>query len=174
MTSIRRLLPALLAMLLAGCGAAAPTSAGTAPVSPSPSVVATPSGLRPSEGFAVDQITLSDGQRHVDVPVFVADSFQLRRRGLMEREQLPADAGMLFVFDEPTDGGFWMKNTLIPLSIAFIGADRQVLEVADMVPCDADPCPVQRPKVEYRYALEVNRGFFDQHGITSGWMLREV
>ena len=73
--------------------------------------------------------------------VDVADTPEERREGLMGVEDLPADEGMAFVFDEPVSSTFWMKDTLIPLSIAFVGEDDRVIGVLDMQPCEADPCP---------------------------------
>lgn len=103
------------------------------------------------------------------MPVWVADTRALRQRGLMGRESLPPDAGMVFVFEEDTGGGFWMKDTLIPLSIAFLDDSGQIVDILDMEPCQADPCPVYTPDATYRYALEANEGFFEDHGITTDW-----
>lgn len=89
----------------------------------------------------------------------------------MGRESLPARGGMLFVFPDDTDGGFWMKDTLIPLSIAFADADGTILAILDMEPCRAEPCERYRPGVAYRYALEVNQGLFDEVGAEQGWRL---
>lgn len=90
----------------------------------------------------------------------------------MFRRQLGRNAGMLFVFEAPSTGGFWMKNTTIPLSIAYLrstGTDSyEVLEILDMVPCRADPCPSYPPKEAYDAALEVNRGWYADHGVRVG------
>ena len=151
--------------------AATPSEPAPSPseVAPSSESVSSPGPLQPSEGFDTATISLSSGGDRISMPVWVADQPHLRQRGLMDRSSLPADAGMLFVFQQPTDGGFWMKNTLIPLSIAFIGEDGRVLETLDMQPCEADPCQVYAPGSTYRYALEANLGFFDRHGVGAGW-----
>ena len=65
----------------------------------------------------------------------------------MNRETLPADAGMAFVYPEDVRGAFWMKDTLIPLSIAFYSGDGRILKILDMEPCKADPCPLYDPGV---------------------------
>ena len=65
----------------------------------------------------------------------------------MGRTTLPADAGMVFVFSEDSPRPFWMKDTLIPLSIAFYAGDGRILRILDMEPCDADPCPLYDPEV---------------------------
>ena len=145
------LLAALL--LLAGCGGGGGDErAGE----PSP----------PEESGPQVVIATDDGE--VTVPVEVADSDAERERGLMNRESLDVDAGMIFLFQEDSTGGFWMKNTLIPLSIAFVGADGEILRILDMEPCPADPCPVYDPGVAYRSALEVNEGAFDEWGVEEG------
>lgn len=94
-----------------------------------------------------------------------------RQQGLMDRESLEADAGMLFLFAEPNTSGFWMKNTLIPLSIAFMRRDGdrfEVVAVLDMQPCEQDPCRIYEPGATYDAALEVNLGWFGDHGVEVG------
>ncbi len=104
--------------------------------------------------------------------VEVADSPDEREVGLMNRESLPRDSGMIFLFESDSSGGFWMKNTLIPLSIAFADAGGTILRILDMEPCEADPCQIYDPGVFYRSALEVNRGAFDRLGVEEGDRLR--
>lgn len=130
-----------------------------------------PTALRPSEGFDVSEVVFTDGDERITMPVLVADDQSLRSTGLMHRADLPDDAGMLFVFDAPTTGAFWMKNTLLPLSIAFVGQDGTVQEVLAMEPCTADPCPRYAPADPYVRAVEANQGYFAAHGITAGWSL---
>ncbi len=90
----------------------------------------------------------------------------------MGRTSLPADEGMLFTWHQDRSGAFWMKDTLIPLSIAFYGADGRILRILDMTPCREDPCDLYDPGVAYRGALEVNRGAFGRLGISAGDRLR--
>lgn len=120
------------------------------------------------EGPNGPAVTIDTGTEEVRVSVEVADDDGERRRGLMFRESLPEDAGMVFVFEGDESGGFWMKDTLIPLSIAFYDADGRILRILDMEPCRADPCQVYDPGVEYRGALEVNRGAFRRWGVEAG------
>ena len=75
---------------------------------------------------------------------------------------------MLFVFEEDVDFGFWMKNTLIPLSIAFADAGGEIVRILDMEPCEADPCTAYEPEATYRTALEVNQGAFADWGVAEG------
>ena len=77
-----------------------------------------------------------------------------RSVGLMNRRRAPAD-GMLFVFHRDTTGAFWMKNTLVPLTIVFFDRNGNRVRKLTMVPCKADPCPVYEPGRRYRFALEL-------------------
>jgi uncharacterized protein len=118
------------------------------------------------------RVLIETDEGEVEVAVEVADDDEERQVGLMNRESLPADAGMLFVFQEDSSGGFWMKNTLIPLSIAFADSNGEILRILDMEPCEADPCEIYDPGVFYRSALEVNQGAFDRLGVEEGDRLR--
>ena len=118
------------------------------------------------------EAALLHGNQEKTISVEIADTPAEREQGLMGRETLPAEAGMVFVFPEDHRGAFWMKDTLIPLSIAFYSADGRILKILDMEPCDADPCPLYDPGVAYRGALEVNKGAFAGRGITMGDRLR--
>jgi uncharacterized membrane protein (UPF0127 family) len=111
---------------------------------------------------------IETGTARIELEVEIADSEDERRRGLMNRDSLPERAGMLFVHEGDTEAGFWMKDTLVPLSIAFIDADGRILEILDMAPCRADPCPLYRSGVRYRLALEVNQGAFARWGVGVG------
>jgi hypothetical protein len=105
----------------------------------------------------------------VRVDVEQADSPAERQRGLMGRTSLAADEGMLFLFEEgPTTSEFWMKDTLIPLSIAFWNVDGLIVGIRDMDPCTEDPCPTYGSPEPYVGALEVNVGFFAEQGVTTG------
>ena len=94
--------------------------------------------------------------------VAVADDPAERARGLMEVEDLGDVQGMLFVFPEDSTAGFWMKDTLIPLDIAFFAADGSPVGLPSaMLPCRTAPiCPTHRPEGPYRFALEVPAGGF--------------
>lgn len=105
-----------------------------------------------------------------DAPLYVeiADSPGERSRGLMGVESMPANEGMAFIFDEPVLSPFWMKDTLFPLSIAFVDQENRVIGVRDMQPCEADPCPTYGVDEPYVLAIEANLGWFDDHGIGAG------
>jgi len=95
----------------------------------------------------------------------VAYDFESRGRGLMFRESLEPNRGMLFVFDEAGEHWMWMKNTLIPLSVAFIAGDGTIVNIADMKPRDETTHCARRP---VPYALEMERGWFAARGIRAG------
>lgn len=112
-------------------------------------------------------MVLGHGASAVTIHAEVASSAEQRSTGLMNRRTLAADEGMLFLFRGPVRVGFYMKNTLIPLDIAFIAAGV-VREVRSMEPCPADPCPVTRAGVSFEQALEVPAGTFAPRGIGPG------
>ena len=84
----------------------------------------------------------------------LATTPEQRTVGLMHRRRAPAD-GMLFVFRRDTSGGFWMKNTLVPLTIVFFDARGKRVRRLSMTPCRRDPCPIYEPGRRYRFALEL-------------------
>jgi uncharacterized membrane protein (UPF0127 family) len=104
----------------------------------------------------------------VTVRLEVAADPASRARGLMEREQVPPGTGMVFLYPADVAEAFWMKNTLVPLSIAFVAADGRVVSVAEMTPCKADPCPSYAPAGPYRYAVELAAGSFGAAGVGPG------
>lgn len=110
--------------------------------------------------------------RTVAIQVEIAHTGAARQKGLMGRTELGADSGMAFLFDQPSTGGFWMKDTLIPLDIAFWMPGGQITDILHMTPCKSDPCRLYVPTRPYVGAVEVNRGFFDQHGIGAGDTVR--
>ncbi len=97
--------------------------------------------------------------------VEIAQTSDERAQGLMNRDSLPDDHGMLFVFDRDQRLSFWMKDTSIPLSIAYIARDGTIREIHDMEPFSLEPVRSTR---SVRYALEVNRGAFEEAGIEIG------
>ena len=107
------------------------------------------------------QLSVGSGTLEVEV----AATKTQRAQGLMHRTAMPDSRGMLFVYPEPAYFCLWMKNTRIPLSVAFIDAQGQVINVADMTPhSETNHCP-QRNAM---YALEANRGWFAKHGVGAG------
>ena len=99
----------------------------------------------------------------------IATRPEQRRRGLMFRESLPEDHGMLFVFEREAPLSFWMRNTKIPLTIAFADAAGRIVRIADLEPFDERRVPSGRPA---RYALEMRRGWFRDHAVFEGDRIR--
>jgi uncharacterized membrane protein (UPF0127 family) len=97
--------------------------------------------------------------------VEVAQTDEQREKGLMFRKQLGRDEGMLFIFDEPAYHAMWMKNTLIPLSVAFVDAQGTILNILDMEPQTLDSHAAAGPAI---YAIETNKGWFDGRKIKAG------
>jgi uncharacterized membrane protein (UPF0127 family) len=122
--------------------------------------------------FERGTVVIESERGDVELDVEIAETPVQQQFGLMHRESLAREAGMVFVFTKETRGGFWMKNTLIPLSIAFFDRDGRILRILDMQPCAEDPCPVHDPKVAYRGALEVNHGAFREWGVSEGDRIR--
>ena len=89
-------------------------------------------------------------------------------RGLMHREQLGENDGMLFVFEKDQPQSFWMKNTLIPLDMIFIDSNDKIVDILTAEPCEEDPCRSYISKDDARYVLEVNKGFTEKHNIEIG------
>jgi uncharacterized membrane protein (UPF0127 family) len=110
------------------------------------------------------QTTRGPVQLHVELAVTQAE----QQRGLMNRTALAPSSGMAFLFGTPTTVGFWMKDTLIPLSIAFWDEHGTIVAIDEMEPCTQDPCPTYGPGAPYRGAVEANAGFFTDHGVKVG------
>lgn len=109
------------------------------------------------------RIKMSAGMHQIEAQV--ARTPDQRSIGLMFRKEMPTHEGMLFVFEQPSGLCFWMKNTLIPLTAAFISDDGTVVNLADMKPQTTDSHCALRP---VRYVLEMNRGWFEKRGIKAG------
>jgi uncharacterized membrane protein (UPF0127 family) len=100
--------------------------------------------------------------------LWLAATGDQRALGLMYATDLGGPDGMLFRYDTPTTSAFWMKNTVMPLSIAFYGADGSFLDAFDMAPCTADPCPSYPTPSNFTDAIEVPQGMLEQLGLTPG------
>lgn len=125
--------------------------------------------LTVAQGLETQKIKIG-GKKHLTVEV--AKSFSDRNKGLMNRTELGKNSGMLFVFETPRKLSFWMKDTYIPLSIAYFDKNRVLKEIYHMKPQsmmeknqDLRSYPSQNPCL---YALEVNRGWFKENGIKVG------
>lgn len=155
---MRRLLVAVTIVLVGACSGNAEEKITAQP------------GASPTFRRAPVIIETDDGS--VLVNAEVADTPERTQLGLMHRTELADDAGMVFLFFQDTASGFWMKNTLIPLSIAFFDERGEIVAILDMEPCEEDPCPIYDPGATYRGALEVNQGAFDEWGVEIGDIVR--
>ncbi|HKH57965.1 MAG TPA: DUF192 domain-containing protein [Rubrobacter sp.] len=159
----------VLVLLLTGCGGPQATPDTQSQRTPQSSETTTawkdettsePSGLRT---LVID----ASGGKKVEVRVEVADDLAEQAKGLMDRTTLGENRGMLFVYPGERELSFWMKNTLIPLSIAFIDSERRIIDIQDMKPLDDEP-PHYVSAEPAQYALEVNQGFFEKGGVKVG------
>jgi uncharacterized protein len=157
MGSMRRPVLLIAALLLTACAGGEP--AATSGPNPTPATSRKPPSFLSIRTESGQAATL-----HVDI----ADDDAERGRGLMGVEELPADQGMAFVWEEPHTGSFWMKDTLIPLSIAFWDTDGRVIAILDMEPCTTETCPQYGPDAPFIGAVEANLGWFEDHGVAVG------
>ena len=131
-----------------------PATAGSSTVPPSSTATVVVDRGDVADDFALAEITVA-GE---DWLVAVARTPPQRAQGLMSVTDLGDLDGMLFVFEGTSGGGFWMKDTLLPLEVAFFSAGGILVDVLAMVPCEEDPCPVYTPSGSYRFALEALPG----------------
>lgn len=103
-----------------------------------------------------------------NIVAMVAQTPEQRAIGLMHRREMATHEGMLFVFEQPATQCFWMKNTLLPLTIAFLADDGTIVNLADMQPQSLDSHCSTKP---VRYALEMNQGWFARRAIKPGFRL---
>jgi len=116
------------------------------------------------------RVILKDG---FPVKVEIAADDENRTQGLMYRDHLADDRGMIFVFPEVGEYSFWMKNTIIPLDMIWIDEARKVVHVThDVPPCQADPCPSYPPNAKAKYVLEVAAGVAAKHHVADGDLLK--
>ena len=113
------------------------------------------------------RLTLSAGMHLIQAQV--AATPEQRSTGLMFRTEMPANEGMLFVFEQASQQCFWMKNTLIPLTAAFVADDGTLVNLVDMKPQSLDSHCSTAP---VRYVLEMNQGWFAKRGIKAGYKLK--
>lgn len=121
--------------------------------------------VRAQEGpqLHLPRTTLTAGMHLIQAQV--ASTPEQRATGLMHRREMPANEGMLFVFEQPAGQCFWMKNTLLPLTAAFVADDGRIVNLADMQPQTLDSHCSAQP---VRYVLEMNQGWFAKRGIQAG------
>ena len=132
--------------------------------------------LQSDAGLPVIAFTPARGGTPIRLAVEVADTEELRTCGLMHRLSMPADQGMLFVFEGDSAGPFWNRNTFIPLTLAWIAADGTIVDLTDMAPVRPEDNPqintFYAPRASYRYVIEANQGWFARNGVAVGDRVR--
>lgn len=129
--------------------------------------------LPANDSLAVEQACLISENQAVPLDIEIARSARERSRGLMERQTLAPDAGMLFVYNEERDAehSFWMYRTLIPLDIAYMDKAGTIRAIRQMQPCPPEKgrdCPTYAAGVPFHLALEMNHGYFQRRGFGVG------
>ena len=166
---------ALVLLLLAGCDGEADVRPVTGPdtttASTKPCTEASggepPGSATAAHASRLRTVTIeTSGGEEVKVRVEIADDYFEHARGLMHRTALGKNRGMLFVYTDEDQRSYYMKNTLIPLSIAFMDSEGCIVDIQNMEPLDEETSHVSpRPA---QYALEVNQGFFEERGVEVG------
>jgi len=178
LATLRWIIGVVIVLGLIGCvtkGANSPADPSLAPPG------ATSTGERtPLAGFGETQISVQTADKLLTWCLLLASTDQQRQRGLMEvtDESLGGYDGMLFRYDNDVPEQYWMRNTQLPLSIAWISASGQPVATADMAPCDdSDQCPnypATGPPPPYRYAVEVPQGRLPALGLVEGSTLTDL
>jgi uncharacterized protein len=155
------------ALLGGGCGSSQGDKSATGPATSSVSTQA----VQQAEGRPQPKLrTLKLWLGPEEMITEIAMSNHEITNGMMFRTQMAENEGMLFVFNVPHQASFWMKNTLLPLSCAYIDPDGLIIEEHDMKPKDETPITAATPRVQY--VLEVKQGWFDRHHIKVGTQVR--
>lgn len=126
-------------------------------------VLALMSNVGLANEFVFEHIDINVGDRQLNVEY--ANTFELRAQGLQFRTELCPDCGMLFKFEKARQASMWMKNTLIPLDVAFINNDGEIVNIEAMEPLNLNSVLSKGP---VRYALEMNQGWFAKNGLKAG------
>ena len=122
-----------------------------------------PAHAQSSPQLDLPRVTLTAGMHLIQAQV--ATTPQQQATGLMHRKEMPANEGMLFIFEQPSRQCFWMQNTLLPLTAAFIADDGTIVNLADMKPQTTESHCSARP---VRFVLEMNQGWFARRGLKAG------
>ncbi len=119
-------------------------------------------------GKNFNEIYINNSEKLIKINAEIADGEEERANGLMFRERLDENSGMLFIFDDENYRTFWMKNTLIPLDMIFIDKGSKIIDVKNAVPCIEEPCALYKSSKPAKYVLEVNANFTIKNYIKIG------
>lgn len=163
------LIAACAMMIIAGCGRGADRSEPGPDTRPTPNT-ARPNNVKPVDDSKPAAVVLTSAAGELRIAVEVARTPRQRDRGLMYRQHLPPDHGMLFIFAHERIQSFWMKNTLIPLDMIFISKDMTIAGIVE----NAEPQTKTSRRVDApsSYVLEVNGGWSKDHGVAAGTTVR--
>ncbi len=154
-------LPWCVALLIgAGCGGAHPGSR------PEPAERLPDEPTRAQPKLPMVKLWLGPAELNAEI----AASFDQIRTGMMFRQEMPENEGMLFIFARPHQAAFWMKNTQVPLSAAYLDPEGVILEIHELEPHNTNSVTAASDRVQF--VLEVNRGWFDRHGVRPGDLVR--
>ena len=123
-------------------------------------------------GCVNNYVEIDNGSDEIKIFTEIADEPEEWTKGLMFREFLGENEGMLFIFNDNKERTFWMKNTLIPLDIIFVSDALDIANIAEAEPCKADPCELYASEMPAMYVLEVNQGFSRRNNINVGDKMR--
>lgn len=163
-----RLAVLFVVLLVASSVACGDDDVGSVTATPAPTVTGTPIFVArgtPQPSPAATAVFTNRAGDEVSLLVEIADEPDERSLGLMFRESMPENSGMLFLYENDHRTGFWMKDTLIPLSIAFVAADGSIIDIQDMEP---ETTESHKPPASYRNAIEANQGWFERNGVAVG------
>lgn len=119
-----------------------------------------------SSGCVEQKLTFFTKYGEVKINIEIADTDKERQKGLMFRDKLDENSGMVFIFEEEKYVSFWMKNTKIPLDMIFVSSNGTITEIKDNIqPCVSDPCDIYTSKYPTKYVIEVNAGFSRKNNI---------
>ena len=130
-------------------------------------LISNPASAQDQPQLKLPRVKLQAGMHQIDAQV--AQTLDQRQTGLMHRVDMPQHEGMLFIFEQPSAQCFWMKNTLLPLTSAFVADDGTIVNLADMKPQSTESHCSAKP---VRFVLEMNQGWFAKRGIAPGFKLR--
>jgi uncharacterized protein len=123
-------------------------------------------------GLPRGTLVIETREGEVRVSVEIAEAIEDQIRGLRFRKRLPAEGGMVFLHPDPEPQAFVMEDTLIPLSVAWWNEEGRIVAIEDMEPCTGGVCPTYGPHGVTVGAVEVNQGFFEEHGVEVGDRVR--
>lgn len=115
-----------------------------------------------------NQIYIDNGKSLIKINAEIADDNSEREKGLMFREKLDENSGMLFIFEDEAYHAFWMKNTLIALDMIFIDKNYKIVDIKNAVPCNEEPCVLYKSSNPTKFILEVNGDFTKKNNVKVG------